>query len=317
MSGGGFDNWFGGGKPKKMTTMTQEQEALAYALASLIGTGGQNSAGGKGVFGTTDENRLTGPLGTATPYTDTPVPGLSDLWQKRIDQFSNVYARDSKPSQNEKDSVNRLLSGQSAYDLNPQVMTDYFNNAVETPAMRSFSRNIAPQIMEGFASPGGVFNSRAGTAQANALSDMNTGLNAQRSTMAWNAQSLAAQLADAAAGRQVQGLSAANTLRQAPLQTAMGLEQLQLPLAQMRSQESQRLAPENNPWMARIMALLGIPQTTAYNPGGYINRTTKGVSDVAGMIGSVYSLGATSGMGSQNTPSFGSGMTPLSQGGGA
>lgn len=160
-----------------------------------------------------------------------------------------------------------VLSGRSAYDLSPQTTEKYFQNAVAAPMLKNFDQNIAPRIKEQFAGMS-AFSSRQGSVTQQALSDLQGNMGAQLSQAQFQNQTLAANLADNARQRQLQGLGALNQFQQqqamTPIQQALGMSQLIGPfqqhadqLAGAQYQEWMNQRPENRPWLQLAMQYLG------------------------------------------------------------
>jgi hypothetical protein len=200
-------------------------------------------------------------------------------------------------------ALSSLLSGKSAFNLNPSVTDKYFNNAVKTPLLRSFDQDIAPRIKEAFAGVQG-FSTAQGAAQSQALGDLATQLAAGRADLAYKDQALAAQLADNAASRQVQGVSLANQFAQQPFQNALALSSASLPIlgamqnnsqqqAQAQYQEFLRTLPENSPWTNIGLSFIAQPQQAFYQNqnvgalGGGLLGGALGMTDLFGGFGSL------------------------------
>lgn len=184
------------------------------------------------------------------------------IGQYHPDQFLNSQRR----------GVRSLLSGLPSFDLSPEVTDAYFNDTVKAPLLRSFDRDIAPRIAEGFAGVG-AFSSRAGIARANALGDLTTSLAAERSRLAYQDQALAAQLAESAVGRIPIGLQAATQVANQPLSSAgalMGVANpFQVRADQLLSAQQEQFytsQPYNNPYIQQALGFIGQQQMAAYNP---------------------------------------------------
>lgn len=191
-------------------------------------------------------------------------------------------------------AVTSALSGQPSFDLSPAVTDAYFQNAIYNPTMRNFQQDTLPQIKEAFAGVG-AFSSAQGSAVGRALGDLNSSLAGSRTTLAYQDQQLAAQLAESARQRQVQGVQLANALAQQPLQNTLSYMNALAPFqqrmdaqAQSAYQEFLRTSEENSPWLGQAQNFIGQSMQAAYWP-----QQTGGLgAGIAGGIG-----GATLGAG--------------------
>jgi hypothetical protein len=78
--------------------------------------------------------------------------------------------------------------------LNSGNVADWFNKSVVAPSMLNYQQNIAPAIDSNFAGQGGIFNSRRGYAQQQALQNMQTQETAQLANTSMNLNQQQAQM---------------------------------------------------------------------------------------------------------------------------
>lgn len=239
----------GGSKPSTMSTLDRGQKGISDELYKY----------------------LRPQIGQSGPqYPGNPVAPL-DQGYGQVQDLMGRYSPETL-IQPQRTAIKQALSGQPSYNLDPAVTDKYFTNAVETPAMRSFQQHVKPQIDEAYAGQGALWSSRRGQAVRTALTDVTTGLNAQRSTLAYNDQQLAASLAENAKNRQLQGVQAASQFRMEPLTSAALYENLLQPFQQNAQAQSSsayeewtRTLPQNSPWTSLALGYIGQTTQSAYN----------------------------------------------------
>lgn len=201
-------------------------------------------------------------------------------------------------------AVASLLSGRPSYSLDPTTTANYYKSNVVAPGIQTYNREIAPRIDEAFA---GVqaFSSAQGSAKSRALSDLNVGFNQQLSQIQYQNQALQAQLAESARNRQLQGISAAQSLTNQPIAAALGYQQALAPFQQNLQQQGQaqyneflRQTPEQNPWLQQAQGYLGQSQSIAYQNPSFLSQALGGVLGVSalgqalpGAVGAVGQIG--------------------------
>lgn len=95
---------------------------------------------------------------------------------------------------NDFQGMNAAQSQGGGQYLTPEAVQNYYQQSVVAPSMQNYQQNIAPQIDSGFSGYGGIFNSRRGYDQSQALSNMNVANNAQLAATSLQQQQLRAQL---------------------------------------------------------------------------------------------------------------------------
>lgn len=222
--------------------------------------------------------QLSGLFRNSIPSGATPYPGplTAPLSQglMGIQSYLNnpsTLAGLTGPSASQQSALNTLISGKPSFDLSPGVTNQYFNDAVAAPLLQTYDRQIAPRLNQQFANLGATFTSNRVQQQQRQLSDLQSNLATQRGTLAYQDQSLAAQLSDSAAQRQLQGLSLAPQIQQMGVNNANSLatalnsfQTYDQTAATAKYQDFLRTAPENNPLIGQAVNYLGQSQTLAY-----------------------------------------------------
>lgn len=185
------------------------------------------------------DGRLTG---TATPYKGQLAP----TYHNKLSGMSKGVAQS-------------YMTGTPSYSLNPQITQQRFQDSVVTPAMRAYTRDIAPKIREAYAGGGGAFNSRMMDQQAGVLRDTQMGFSSELANMLYNNQNLEAQLAESAMNRKQVGFQMAE-------QIAQGDYTRQAQAINAKYQDFLRRAPENNPWINTALSLTGQSHMALYQP---------------------------------------------------
>ncbi len=196
-------------------------------------------------------------------------------------------------------ALERALSGQPSYALDPKTTQDYFQKGVLAPMLRSYEEDIAPRIREGFAAKGASWSSRRGDATRKALEGLQTGAMSELASGVFSNQALEAMLAESAAGRQLEAVplaeqfgmrdltrGAAKTAAMAPFQAH---EQSK---AAADYQEWLRTRPETSPWLSAALAFTGQPHLVATQSpdlrSQFWNQLMLQTSgDISGMLGSL------------------------------
>jgi hypothetical protein len=194
---------FGNSTPqiKSVSNLTPEQKQMASALFNQYfqqNTGGGTSSSHNGVghhpisypqqSGFSFNNQIpsfNGGLGAAAPA----VPEWSRLYNanNKFDTTGGALGQQSNQT------VSNIMGGgqaapqsqlpqatsapgqvQAPNVLDPSHVQDWFQQSVVNPSMLSYQQNIAPAIDSSFAGQGGIFNSRRGYAQSQALNQIQT-----------------------------------------------------------------------------------------------------------------------------------------------
>lgn len=181
-----------------------------------------------------------------------------------------------------------------SYKLDPKTTENYFNQSIKAPMLQAFDREIMPRLNQNFASAGATFSTRKLDATRTALSDLTSNLSSARADLAYKDQSLAAQLAESAAGRRMNlnqmnagytdaaqnrmmsAIGLQSSLANQPLQQAGMISSLLQPWqqrqdlgAQAQYQEFLRTAPENSPYLQQALQFMGQQHTAQYTQPGW------------------------------------------------
>lgn len=190
------------------------------------------------------------------------------------------------------EALRRALSGEPTMGLDRgQIAKDYFKE-VGAPMLRAFETEIAPRITQSFRQSGGLFSQARGATTGRALEGLQTTLASGLAGRQWAGTQLQAQLAEAAAGRQMGAIPMAELFAQRPLTRgtayAGALSPFQQYQQQVRSaqvQEFLRTRPYESPWLKTGMSYLGIPLTEAVGIQGQQGPDWLGAG---AMLGSAY-----------------------------
>jgi len=180
------------------------------------------------------------------------------------------------------------LGGQAAYDVSPDAISQYFNQAVTNPMMRTWRNEIAPKINETYARAGALFSTRRNDTVRQSLSDISSQLSSGLGNWQYQGMSLAAQLAESARARQLAGVELANQQVMQPVFRAQALSEAQRGLTGLQAARNEaaynewlRTRPESSPWLKLGMAYLGTPmQENVFGPSPFAQ-----VSDLVGGLG--------------------------------
>lgn len=123
------------------------------------------------------------------------------------------------------EGIDVRAAGTPSFRFDPKTADEFYRKSVEAPLLRDFDRNIAPRIAQSFAGVG-AFSSRQGTAIADALSGLNTNLAGERSRIMYQDRAMAAQAAEAAAGRRFGAMSTNAQLSDAAMGRSLQASQL-------------------------------------------------------------------------------------------
>jgi len=268
---------FGGGS-KSVSTMTPEQEKLVTRLSSVVGANvqhgvdaydGQIAAGATGNQ-TAAFNAAGGLLGNASGHVGTGA------------------------------ASQQALSGQPAWQSNPQGMNDYYDQSIYYPSRTKFNdtlRDLDHRYGARFGQGGAQME-----AAGQAASDFESNMAAQRGQMIYGDVQAQRQAAENAAGRQLQAVGAVNAGNAQANQMRLGnLGMLSGLGGQERSINAQGLAEDygkweysqdyNNPWLGMAGTALSA-QTKANVPNqgimGGIMQAGAGLGALAGGIKSFF-----------------------------
>lgn len=254
------------------STLSGEQKAMLQPLVQhLLGIDKDGKKVGK--------NLIT--EGGATEYNKPIAAPVSSTWGTMNNELSGLIGQQNPQQQA---MLNQQMQGNPAYKLDPTTTAQYYQQGLFAPAMKNFQQNIAPQIAEGYASPGGAFSSRAGDAQARALGNMQTNLNASLAQANQQNQGLSAQLAMQGQQQALAAGQQSMDLAKLPFGQAGvmgGLLQGQQSAKQQnlttQYQAAQRMMPENNPYYQLVSQLLGNQQKYVRN-----DNTVQDATQIAG-----------------------------------
>ena len=224
------------GEIKQLETMTPEQKAL---FNSLLGTASQGGATTSAPFQT---------------YSDT-----NQYEQQYMDLASG------KTPSIAHDALLRVLSGQPAYDINPEATQSYYENSIRDPMVKEFNKTTLPGLNEQFAGPGFWSSNRAG-AITDAYGNLNSSLNNQYGQL---------QMADEQARR-----TALQNAMNLQAQVAPGVDQAQITNAGnagvlARSIESEKIASQMARWLSGES--IDGQNVQAYNPNTQLAMALMGV----------------------------------------
>ena len=180
------------------------------------------------------------------------------------------------------------LGGRPSYDVSPDAISQYFNQAVTNPMMRTWSNEIAPKINETYARAGALFSTRRNDTVRQSLGDISSQLSSGLGNWQFQGMSLAAQLAESARARQLAGVELANQQVMQPVFRSQALTGAQSGLTALQSARNEaaynewlRTRPEASPWLKLGMAYLGTPmQENVFGPSPFAQ-----VSDLVGGLG--------------------------------
>lgn len=257
----------GSGSPSTVSNWNPQQQNLAHTLAPVL----QNQVG-QGV----------------SPYQGQLVAPVQDGSQIQS-QIASYNPTQFQAGQQQ--AINQGLSGQSAYNLDPQTTANYFQQAVVNPSMRAYSQTTAPAINEGFAAQGGTFSTARGIAQEKALSNLQDTNAASLASTQQSNQALQAQLAQSAANNQLQSVGLAQQYANAPLYSAAAMSQALQPFQQQAQaqdtaayQQWQQSQAYNNPYLQQIMGYLGQSSQSAYQQPNYTGQYIGAGTGIAGAV---------------------------------
>jgi hypothetical protein len=193
-------------------------------------------------------------------------------------------------------ALQQALSGQPSYDVSPKATEKYFKSGVEQPMLREFDRSVRPRIDQSFARAGALGSTQRGVTTAGAMGDLQSKMAAILGGWQQGNQALSAQLAESAAGRQMQGIQLAPQVAMNPLNAASALQSVSSPYYQRQQQvlDTQyqqwlRGQPEGSPWLQMATALIGTPTTnTIVTPGQQSTPFNWGA--LGSLAGGIYGL---------------------------
>lgn len=172
-------------------------------------------------------------------------------------------------------ALSSILGGKSSYNANPQVMDDYYNQAIRDPALREYNTITKQAIGEQFAGPGYWGSARA-TAGANAAENLATTLAAKRAELNYSELNKSRDLQEAALGRQAQfGANAAATISGIEGQAGQYARQIENEKIAsnllrwtsgeaMQDEKGNWVTPtQNNPFLQALLNLVGAGQQNA------------------------------------------------------
>lgn len=262
----------GSGSPSTVSNFNPQQQNLAHVLGPVL-----QSQVGKGI----------------TPYSGEIVAPLNAGYQNVQDQLNSYNPQQFQAGQT--GAINQALSGQPAYNLDPQTTANYFQQGVVDPSMRTYNSTTAPAINQGFAAQGGTFSTARGIAQSRALSDLQATNASNLAQTQYQNQTLNSQLAESAANRQLQGIGIANQYQTQPLYNAQQLSAALQPFQQQAQaldttgyQQWQAQQPYNNPYLSQIMGYLGQSTQSAYQQPNYTGQYIGAGIGAAGAAASAY-----------------------------
>jgi hypothetical protein len=236
---------FGSNKPKSTSTLTPNQQGVSNALTDFFL--GKLNKNGQRAGGLLANDRV--------PNLDRQFGNVRQLLSLYSPQ-SSIYGQNG--------AIGNALGGQPSYDVSPQATQDYFQKNLYQPALQSFDQYIAPRIRESFAGPSNALTSRSGTAVAQSLGDLTTGLNAQMAQAVQQNQQLQAQLNDSARQRQLQGAML-------PAQAGIGIGGALQPFQQNAFAQS----PAGNPFFSQSLGFLNNSQMALYQPQSPISQMSQ------------------------------------------
>jgi hypothetical protein len=223
-------------------------------------------------------NFLSGSLGQQGPiYGGKFTPGITPLMSE---WFSDIKAMPE--DQLWKGASDVLLGAMAPYS--DASAKDYWANAIKTPALNTFNKDILPGIAEQFAGNGAMDSGAFANAVADAGSTLSGNLGASLAQVLFQDKNAYSTRALSAAG---QGSSMAQTLAnllQQPAQMEYADEATNL---QMKYQDWLRSLPENQ--LAKLAPLFG----QALGTRGFENVVTQ--RQTPGILGSLLSAGASLG----------------------
>ena len=196
-------------------------------------------------------------------------------------------------------AIERALSGDPSFQLDPQTTERFFREAVEKPIFKTFEREIEPRIRSGFSGLGSTFGTRRGLAVQRALGDIGDTLASQLSTAQFQNQRLQAGLAESAAERQIRGVGLAQQFEAQPIQRASQLFGAAEPFRQVEQQrlsaefaEFLRTRPELSPTIPQALQFVSSPGQTAGGGGGGGGSQFGGALGTLGgiLLGNVFGL---------------------------
>lgn len=167
-------------------------------------------------------------------YSGQIVPGTSDLQQQGFDALSGMFSGESG------NALSSLLSGQSAYEIDPAARTQVYD-AEKALAMRQFQSETMPMLEERYNAMGAGRSGGLEHAMSQAGSDLSLGLGSMYSQLGYQDEQARRMGLEAGAQRQGQGLSLWG-----------GMTGQQLAGGQMqRGIEGQQLGEDYNSWLSQ------------------------------------------------------------------
>jgi hypothetical protein len=230
---------------KQLETMSPEQKALFNQLL-----GGATSEYGK-----------------ATP--STPFQTYVEPTQYDTAYLNKAFGPEGQATeQATNQALMNVLSGKPAYDINEDATRKYYENYVRAPMMREYQETTAPLLAESFSGPSYWSSGRADATQKS-ISDLTNKLNESWYNLAYQDELARRQALESAAGRQVQGLSAAPGVAQS------NITSYATAAAYARQIEQERIASQMARWLSGEN--VDGQYISAYNPNVQLAMSLMGV----------------------------------------
>lgn len=227
------------------STMTAEQSKLLKQLSDL----------------------LSGQLGTgAETYPGDMTAGPSALQTQTWDELSRLISGGKSGTSAE--AVNKVLAGTDTGQFDPAAIQEWYKDALVTPAMAEWEKNVAPAVQEKFISQNAGSSGAANRAIAGSAEDLMTSLNAQLADAlkteksAFDTREFTAGQSDLDRLLQVPGMESTSTtdfLRTLGIGGEAGTTQQALNQADINELLAKWTGsqPYSNPWLRFLQAALG------------------------------------------------------------
>jgi hypothetical protein len=145
------------------------------------------------------EKAQTGMAEGPTAYPREMFVGKTPEEQAYLDSVSKAYSSGNMEARVA--AVNQLLSGKAAYNIDPTVSENFYQQSIKPEYMKQFSETTLPGIKQAFTGPGYWGSARAG-AEGDAYGDLATTLGSKRAELAYKDEEARRASLESAAGRQ-------------------------------------------------------------------------------------------------------------------
>lgn len=155
-------------------------------------------------------------------------------------------------------ALTRALSGESAYEITPEITEQYYQDVIYNPAMTEYENVTRPGMLE---SLGSLHSGSRANLERTSRQDLAQNLSSQRANLYYQDELARRQAAENAANRQISGLSAGNQMYQTQADIWQAANQLGLTQDQLNLMYQQAQLGESQIPMQNLLSALGL-QTT-------------------------------------------------------